>query len=237
MPSIRTSTIFSVLGAALFAMLTAPGPACSEEEHPTGRTRDALLAAWERAQQDEPNVEILEQLGPGLYRFKTTWFPFDGQLRVLNVSIDQREAFNEYDYPTGVVEVELVDMPEDFWQKHSHSVGLWMQTNSLFFDTQNDRWLTNREWQAQLNEEMPYGYGGLVKWANWIWLGVPILLILLLLGVIRKTHGQFKKAMSAQDEAMAGQRTALEQSSQALALSKSTNRLLEEILQELKRAS
>ena len=48
----------------------------------------SLLRAWETAQRQSPGTEGLERTGDRRYRFKTSRFPFDGELVVLNLLIE-----------------------------------------------------------------------------------------------------------------------------------------------------
>ena len=105
-------------------------------------TRESLLAAWEQLQSGDPQVEVFEPVGEGLYRFHTSRFPFQGELRVTNVSINADSSAGI----TGAVEVELIGVAPDFYDRHAFSYSAWAENNILDYDAAGRRWLTAAEW-------------------------------------------------------------------------------------------
>jgi len=103
-----------------------------------------LIKAWEQVQQNDSKTIVFKKKGANEYQFKTQWFPFDGELRILNVTIDDRNKpiHSAYGYILGVVEVELVDLPKDFMQKYSYSYSLWARGNMLYYTEADDKWVT-----------------------------------------------------------------------------------------------
>ena len=51
-------------------------------------SEESLLSAWEALQKNNPKTVVFEKLGERDYKFKTQMFPFDGELKVTNVVVD-----------------------------------------------------------------------------------------------------------------------------------------------------
>ena len=194
----------------------------------------SLIAAWEEAVIGDPETLVLEPLGDNRYHFETMRFPYNGELRVLNTSIDR--AAGALDYPMGVVEVELTDADEGFLQRHAMSYGQWAQNNILFYDQANGRWLTT--WEL---DDVMYAGGCDVPWyssllaENFFWLVFLLVFVLMLIFAIRKSSRQMKKAMSAQDQALSDNRELLELARQGKALQEEALAVLKEIAAKLDR--
>ena len=84
----------------------------------------SLLLAWETAQRQSPGTEVLERTGDRRYRFKTSRFPFDGELVVLNLLIEPLPVDGEPGY-NGTVEVDLVGLPDDVRSRYVQSFARW----------------------------------------------------------------------------------------------------------------
>jgi hypothetical protein len=216
----------------LLAATMAVSGAQSQPSDGLDALRTSLLERWERAQREDPQTLRFEDLGEGRYRFHTERFPFDGELKVVNLGVDALDGWVTDDYRIGVVEVELKDLPEGFMQRHAYSVAQWRSHNQFYFDVRAGQWLTPAQWQNALSGPMPpedapqSAPGCIVDWVYVLLIAVFMLAVALLIG---KASGQFRRATSAQDEALAGQRRALELSEQALENARESRLLLTEI--------
>jgi hypothetical protein len=196
-------------------------------------TRDSLLAAWEEVQRSDPATLLFERLEPGLYRFETEFFPFDGEVRVLNTVVDDRLADTMDGFVTGMVEARLEGVDDDFETDYAYSIALWRASNTLYFDNQAGRWLTSDEFQERMTER----YGGLGRWSwlpNGLFIGFLILVVIVLWWLSSRAGRQMKRATALQDRAMAEQQRAIELTEEALDISRDSNRVLREILATLR---
>ncbi len=198
---------------------------------------NSLLSAWEAALQTEESTEILQRTADRSYRFKTRLFPFDGELKVLNVLI---QDFGDEEYvpgfATGSVEVELVGFSQEQMTRYARSYSYWYQLNSLFFDFKEGRWLTAKEYRlvAMARNPLP-GRSPVMYWlAQNYFLVIMALLAVFLWWLSKKSGRQVKSAMAHQDEAMELTRRSFALSEKAVQLNEEANRLLKEMLQELK---
>lgn len=216
----------------LLAAATAVPAAQSQSADALESLKDSLLERWERAQREDPQTLRFEALGGARYRFHTERFPFDGELEVVNLSVDTLDGWLTDDYRIGVVEVEIEDLPEGFMQRHAHSVAQWRSHNQFYFDVRDGRWLTPAEWQRALSapealeDARQSPLGCILDWVYVLLVAIFVLVVVLLM---RKASGQFRRATSAQDEALAGQRRALELSQQVLENARETRLILSEI--------
>lgn len=199
------------------------------EIHAAEPTDEALLSAWENAQQADPKAEKFEKIETDLYHFKTRRFPYDGNLRVLNLSLEYQPGFGDDDFYLGVVEVELVDLPDDFYEKFAHSYAMWQQTNMLYFNPETDSWLTVKEWQDIVAEKYPPGWTSI--WSgNLFWIIFIVILIVFLWLATGKARKQMDTAMVDQKKALSEQEKAIKMTEEALQLHRETNRMLTGIL-------
>lgn len=226
-PSRLRAVVLFVLSAAGIAAVSQPQKQPSEA---------SLVSAWERARRSEASTAAFEKIGEGRYRFKTTAFPFDGELQVLGVSIGDpfAERYTEGITP-GTVDTELVGLPEEIARKHAVAVARWQAGNTLYFDAGSGRWLSAREWQAKIAKK--YGRWSWVGWASTsFWVGFLLLLAAFMGFLARRSQRQMKEAMAGQKKALAEQERALELAQRGIRLTEEGNALLREILEELKRS-
>ncbi len=201
-----------------------------------------LLQAWEQLQREDAQTLKFERLDQGLYHFHTQRFPYDGQLRVLNLSITPLgydAGLNHSDLWQGVVEVELPEVEEAFYTRHSHSYSRWTQNNYFYYDSEQNRWLSPAEWSQRLTEQAGEPGGQAACVANWIgdffWLFLLVMLLFFLIWIGGKSNKQIKANMEAQDTALKQQEYAVKLSEEAVELSRESNRLLQEMLEILKK--
>ncbi len=227
--------------AAVLLILAAPAPGADTGVPDKG----SLLAAWENAQKADPRNEAFEKTGEDSYRFKTRHFPYQGQLRVIDLVVEENTVELEGFTATGRVEVELPDLPPDFYQRHAASFGVWSRGNSFAWDAKGRRWAGMEEFSRAMARKYRCGSGSTVLsilGATW-----PFLLLLLFLLVLlplsmrryrravdRSLAGQ-EKSLARQEESMAKLEESLENGRRGLSQQQEMIRLLGEILAELKR--
>lgn len=195
----------------------------------------SLIETWETIQKNDPKTVVFQKKEENHYRFETEIFPFDGELRVLNISIDDRMRDFKYGYITGVIELELVNLPESFWKKHSFSYSSWSQNNVLYYDQKTGKWLSSREYYAKSRKDMTGN--PLVRFRN-IFTNLPIIIliffIVFLIIISVKIQNKNKKYI---DFAHDSTKKSLELSQKHLILDEETNKILKEILEVLKNKS
>jgi hypothetical protein len=193
-------------------------------------TEESLLEAWENIQKKDPKTIIFEKISSGRYRFKTERFPFDGELEVLNITIDERMGAYDYGYIMGVVEVELLDLPEDFLEKYSYSYSAWLQKNILYYDKENEQWLSDKEYYGKIQQKNPSRI--LMDVLNLVPSLVYFFLFFILLVIVLVVQRKNKKYI---DWAQELNKRQVELAEESHKLAKKNQKLLLEILKELKK--
>jgi len=199
------------------------------------KTKEGLLSAWESVQKNDPQNKTFEKISDGEYRFATEHFPYSGHLRVLNVTFDQYGEDLTNGFIMGVVEVELDSLTPGFMEKHAYSYGMWQRNNILYFDGKKNVWLSAAEYQKDLTKKYRTCGGSL--WTGLLssfWLWFFVLLVIFLFWLSRKTNKQMKTAFERQDKALAESERAIKLSEKAIEISQDSNKILKEILEELK---
>lgn len=51
-------------------------------------SQQSLVEAWEKVQRGDPETLAFEKIGERRYRFRTSRFPFDGELKILKATVD-----------------------------------------------------------------------------------------------------------------------------------------------------
>jgi uncharacterized membrane protein len=198
-------------------------------------TEVSLLHAWEAMQRNDSEVLIFDKVEASLYRFKTERFPFDGQLRVLNVTIDDRMGEYEYASILGVIEVELVDLPEDFLEKYSYSFSVWQSNNTLYYDKESQQWLTSSEFVSRTQTKAPELQSFFGTYLTTCLLIIVFIIILIVFFIaVSRLQKRNKKYL---DESRTSIKRSLEIAEKSLSMSEESNKILSEILDELKKKS
>lgn len=200
-------------------------------------TEENLVQAWENIQQTDPKNEVFEKIGKNTYKFKTKWFPFDGSLRILNVTIDDRNKHipSMYNYTMGVVEVELIDLPNDFTQKHSYSYSLWAGGNMLYYVGDDNKWVTYNELFDKKESEYKGDFTGgfLSIIADNLFLIVFILVLIpLLLIITKKQQKRYQRYLDNSEEKI---NKSFELNQESLELTKESLDIQKKILAHLKK--
>lgn len=207
--------IFSIISIILFFMPIILFALATEE---------SLIEAWENFQKKDPKTITFEKISENLYHFKTERFPFDGKLKILNVTIDEQASSFEGGFILGVVEVELLDLPEDFFEKYSYSYSTWMQDNILYYDTEKEKWLTDEEYYGEMEEKIPTGFFfDILNYLPFLFLVLIIIILLIVFNVQQRNRRHLNYAH--------------ELSEKQLELLEENNKLLSKVLKELKKGS
>ncbi len=193
-------------------------------------TEESLIEAWENIQKKDPETVVFEYISPGSYRFKTERFPFDGELKVLNVTVDERMEGYDYGFIMGVVEVELVGLAEDVLEKYYYSYSAWMQTNILYYDKENKKWLSDKEYYGKIKEKMPSGcFMDVLNYAPFV---IYLFFLFILLVIIFAIQRKNKKYL---DFAQDLNKRQIELAKESHRLAKKNHKVLTDILKELKK--
>ncbi|HYL84775.1 MAG TPA: hypothetical protein VE263_11115 [Candidatus Angelobacter sp.] len=119
------------------------------------KTESGLLAAWEQQQKSDASTAKFEKVKDRQYHFATKRFPFDGNLLVRNVLIEDNSAINQYGIAMGTIEIELQGTSDDFYRTYARSYAQWNLSNTLYWDPQSQRWLTSDQYFQQVRSRIP----------------------------------------------------------------------------------
>jgi hypothetical protein len=192
-------------------------------------TEESLMETWESFQKKDPKTIIFEKLAKNSYHFKTERFPFDGELKILNVTVDEQTSSFEDGFVLGVVETELVDLPKDFMEKYSYSYSAWVHDNILYYDKQEEKWLSDDEYYGKMREKIPTGFFmDILNYLPFLFLLLIVAIFLIVFNVQRKNKKYLDHAYDLSEK----QTRFMEESYK---LEKKSNKLLAEILKELKK--
>jgi len=192
-------------------------------------TKESLITAWENQQKTDPNTLAFEEISPNIYRFKTERFPFEGELRILNITVDEQMSGFEGGFTMGIVEIELIDLPEDFLEKYSYSYSAWSQSNILYYDQENEKWLSAKEYYTKAQENVPSGvFIDIFNYLPLLFLFLFIIILIIVYNIQRKNRKylDFVRELSQKETELA---------EKTFKLSKNSNKLLNDILKELKK--
>ncbi len=192
-------------------------------------TEESLIEAWESFQKRDPKTLTFEKLSKNRYRFKTERFPFDGELKILNVTVDKQTSSFEGGFILGVVEVELVNLPKDFLEKYSYSYSAWIQDNILYYDTEEEKWLSDEEYYGRMKEKIPASFFlDILNYLPFLFLLFVIFILIIAFNVQKKNKRYLNHAYDLSEKQM----QLIEKSHK---LAQKSNKLLSEILKELKK--
>jgi hypothetical protein len=198
---------------------------------PTG---DSLIQAWENVQKKDPKVVVFEKLEDKHYKFKTDYFPYDGELLVKGVIMDDVGTRQETDYIFGKVHVELVGLPTNFLQQYSYNYSVWSRNNALFYNNKTHKWVSSKEFQNAMADRVTRMRGSPWGLDDLLMIVALILCSIAVFYVLRKNRKYMETAFQKQDEGLARYETAIQLSEKGVQLTEETNKLLKEILDILK---
>ncbi|MBN1693978.1 hypothetical protein JW879_01075 [candidate division WOR-3 bacterium] len=192
-------------------------------------TEESLIKAWEGFQKSDPKTLAFEKLSENRYHFKTERFPFDGELKILNVTVDKQTSSFEGGFILGVVEVELANLPKDFLEKYSYSYSAWIQDNILYYDTEEEKWLSDEEYYSRMREKIPTSlFLDILNYLPFLFLLFIIFILIIAFNVQKKNKRYLNYAHDLSEKQM----QIIEKSHK---LAQKSNKLLSEILKELKK--
>jgi hypothetical protein len=155
-------------------------------------TRAGLIQAWEALQRSDPETTAFEKRSDNVYHFATKRFPFDGELKLLNATVEEANGFSQF--IPGIVEVELVGLPEKVLRDYERSYSYWTRGNTLYYDVSSKRWLAGKEFGEAVRQK-----GAIFGGSFWSWLPTLLLVgfLLLFIGMIvraqRRQQGYVKR--------------------------------------------
>jgi len=209
----------------------------------TPKTEASLVAAWEQAQKSDPTATKFEKAKDRQYHFATKRFPFDGELLVRNVVIEDFSAVNENGVSMGTVEVELQGAGEDFHRTFARSYAEWNMSNTLYWDPKSMQWLTSEQYFRQVRAGIPkqaifpalMGFG---------WLGFFLVILAILFFILWRYNSKLRVITQRNERALQiAERNGqiAERNSQiaeqSLKLQEQNAEVFGEILEELKKLS
>jgi hypothetical protein len=119
------------------------------------KTEAGLIAAWEQERKSDPTTIKFEKTKDRQYHFSTKRFPFDGELLVRNVVLEDYPGVNQDGISTGTVEVELQGVTDDFHRTFGTSYAKWSTGNTLYWDPTAQHWLTSEQYFQQVRDRIP----------------------------------------------------------------------------------
>lgn len=192
--------------------------------HAAEPSNESLIAAWEKVQRGDPEVQLLEKRGSGRYRLETSHFDYAGPAEITDIAIDPMPGFEAG--ALGVIHVELPALSQEARRQRAHSLGIWQRNNTLYWSETEGRWLDSNEWGRRVQNE----YGNAWLWGiDWFWILFLVIFAAVLWWTTRKANRQMEKGLSANEDALEGQRRAMELTETSLRLHEETNALLREI--------
>lgn len=229
--------IISAVSLATLLMFRL-APSGSDEKTETG-----LIAAWEQQQKSDPTTIKFEKTKDRQYHFSTKRFPFDGELLVRNVVLEDYPGVNQDGISTGTVEVELQGVNEEFHRTFAASYGKWITGNTLYWDPKAQHWLTSEQYFQQVRDRIPkqMAWPALVSFG---WLGILVVIFGFLFFSLWRYNSRMKVINQRSDRVMQiserngqiAERNA-QIAEQSLKLQEQNAKLFQEILEELKKIS
>lgn len=212
-------------------------------------SEESLIRAWEQVQKSNPATVTFEKIADRQYKFKTTLFPFDGELKINDATIDASMMAGPYNnFTMAVLDVELVGLPKEITQKN-RKYSIWARSNMLYYDKKADKWLAFEEFQAEIAKiNNASSSSGL--FSNYILLAALILALIYVLNFLQKNRQAVQTSLDRQADSIAKVNESIEMSKKgfqlseksyqlsekSIQLSEETNKLLNEILAALKKS-
>jgi hypothetical protein len=193
-----------------------------------------LLAAWEQEQKADPSTTKFEKIGERRYHFVTKRFPFDGDLLVRNVSIQNLAPYGDQAYIMGTVEVELQGVSDDFHRTFAMSYGQWTIGNTLYWDAKGQSWLTADERMKQAREALPRSRPFWTMLFAEGWSLVTLALLFFLVYSLFRYNRRMREITARSDRSLALTERAIQLSERNVQLQEEHAKLLQEIRDQLK---
>jgi len=218
------------IAIALFSCLILPSLLLAGEKP----TEESLIKAWEELQKSDPNTVTFEKIANRRYKFRTKLFPFDGELKINDATIENIEMGPYNDFIMGPLDVELVDLPKDVPQKYTRKYSMWIRDNTLYFDKKAGKWLSPQEFQSvitKMTREMSRPSG---LFLSYVFIAVLLFALAYVIYFMQKNREAVKTSLQRQADAIVRVERSIELSEKNMQLSEETNKILKEILEVLK---
>lgn len=183
----------AVILIALLSALLAPTVSADAD-------RDSLIEAWEAHIASQPGTAQFEATDDGVYQFKDTDLPYEGELRIVGALVRPAESAGyETGYShVGMVDFRLSDLPEDHLSSQVYYYWL-SDRQTLHYSTEEQRWVDTATFQRSItnmySDDTPFG--ALSFLLNY---GIWVVLIALLVFVFVAVGKQSRKAQSLMDD-------------------------------------
>lgn len=202
--------------------------------------RDNLLLAWENIQKNNPQVESFNKISEGKYKIKFSVLPFDGELDVLTYDTEDVDFDYVKDNPytkRGYVNVDLVGADEKTLIKYGRSYSNWYTSNTLYQNKESGKWISSNEYTKFITEatkEKTQNNFLFFLSGYWDYILLAIFVYFIFSGITGSKL--FKKSIKLQSDAVSDMEQFKKVQDEAIALHKETNRLLNEMLEEIKKS-
>src|SRR5690242_8564775 len=210
---------------------------------PEQKTEAGLITTWEQEQKSDPTTIKFEKTKDRQYHFSTKRFPFDGELLVRNVVLEDYPGVNQDGISTGTVEVELQGVNEEFHRTFAASYGKWITGNTLYWDPKAQHWLTSEQYFQQVRDRIPRqtAWPALISFG---WIGILLVIFGTLFFSLSRNQKRMKVISQRNERSLQiserngqlAERNA-QIFEQSLKFQEQNAKLFQEILEELKKIS
>ena len=194
-------------------------------------------------QKSDPTTIKFEKTKDRQYHFSTKRFPFDGELLVRNVVLEDYPGVNQDGISTGTVEVELQGVNEEFHRTFAASYGKWITGNTLYWDPKAQHWLTSEQYFQQVRDRIPRqtAWPALISFG---WIGILLVIFGTLFFSLSRNQKRMKVISQRNERSLQiserngqlAERNA-QIFEQSLKFQEQNAKLFQEILEELKKIS
>jgi hypothetical protein len=199
------------------------------------KTEAGLLAAWEQAQRSDSKTTRFEKLKDREYRFATSRFPFDGQLVVRNLVIDDFPQVETEGISTGTVEVELQGVTQDFYRTFGVSYARWNQSNTLYWNAKLGQWLSPERYFLKVRENLPVARTTWPFFFGFGWTGLLLVLIVVVLVSVWRSFSRMKVISERSERTLKLSERNSQIAERNLQLQEENAKVFREILEQLRK--
>ncbi|MEZ0224423.1 MAG: hypothetical protein ACAH83_07720 [Alphaproteobacteria bacterium] len=231
------------LGMTLALVLCLCVPARAANEAAPAPDKAGLISFWEQSERKDAHVLRFEKTQEdGVYDFTTDFFPYKGRLKLLNAVVTKsNESYLEGLY-SGIIELELMDAPPDFFKKYSASYSAWTQQHYFYYSVKKGVWFPMSEWSAYSSDlyKSSESTGASCPLSSqlgrhaWTW-GPVLFLLALIAFVIRFARRQNARIWENHAKALAEQQRGLKIAEESLKHQLEHTQLLKDIAAMLKK--
>jgi hypothetical protein len=201
-------------------------------------TRQSLVGSWEANLKSDPQILKFEKKDSSSYIFATSYFPYQGRLKLLNASVQEVSRNGKYDY-MGIIEIDLPDSSKEYFDKIRYSYSNWVHSQNMYFSKKQNKWVTIKEFQSDIIKEGgAFGYI-FRSYSIFIICIVLIIVIWLMSGrrvkkILKENRVFIQESKARTEKVMQNAQISLDLSKQSYELHKEANSLLKDILEQLK---